>query len=109
MDVEKILSSLVRIGIVTAVNNDKYLARVKFDDQDLPSGWLIVLDNRPFIPDYDVLQRTEYQAGGSGYAEFENHIHPLKIKQWMPVVNQPVLVLYLPVKHADGFILGGIQ
>lgn len=109
MNVEKILSSLVRIGIVTAVNNEKYLARVKFDDQDLPSGWLIVLDNRPFIPDYDVPQRTEYEAGGSFYSEFESHKHDLIIKQWMPVVNQPVLVLYLPVKHADGFILGGIQ
>ena len=109
MDVEKILSSLVRIGIVTAVNNDEYLARVRFDDQDLPSGWLIVLDNRPFIPYYDVPQRTEYEAGGSGDWAFQSHKHDLIIKQWMPVVNQPVLVLYLPVKNADGFILGGIQ
>lgn len=109
MDVEKTLSNLVRIGVVTAVNNDEYLARVQFEDQDLPSDWLIVLDNRPFIPDYDVPQRTEYEAGGAGAAAFESRKHPLKIKQWMPVVNQPVLVLFLPVKNADGFILGGVQ
>ena len=109
MDVEKTLSILVRIGVVTAVNNDEYLSRVQFEDQDLPSDWLIVLDNRPFIPDYDVPQRTEYEAGGAGAAAFESHKHPLKIKQWMPVVNQPVLVLFLPVKNADGFILGGVQ
>lgn len=48
MDVEKILSSLVRIGIVTAVNNDKYLARVKFDDQDLPSGCLRTKRRLPY-------------------------------------------------------------
>ena len=38
MDVEKILSNLVRVGIVTAVNNDKHLARVTFEDTKLPSG-----------------------------------------------------------------------
>ena len=99
----------MRIGVVTAVNNDEYLARVQFEDQDLPSDWLIVLDNRPFIPDYDVPQRTEYEAGGAGAAAYASHKHDLIIKQWMPVVNQPVLVLFLPVKNADGFILGGVQ
>lgn len=109
MDAEKTLSNLVRIGVVTAVNNNEHLARVQFEDQDLPSDWLIVLDNRPFIPDYDVPQITDQRAGGSGYPQYESHDHPLTIKQWMPKVNQPVLVLFLPVKNADGFILGGIQ
>ena len=106
---KKILSNLVRVGIVTAVNNEEHLARVMFDDTKLPSGWLIVLDNRPFIPAYGGPQRTEYSAGGSGFPAYENHKHDLIIKQWMPVVNQPVLVLFLPVKNADGFILGGMQ
>jgi len=112
MNVEKILSRLVRVGVVTAVNNEKYIARVMFKDTKIPSDWMIVLDNRPYIPDYDVLQRTEYQGGGSGYAEFMNHMHPLKIKQWMPKVGQPVLVLYVPVEKGekmDGYILGGMQ
>lgn len=109
MDAEKILSNLVKVGIVTAVNNDEHLARVIFEDTALPSGWLVVLDNRPFIPDYDVPQRTEFEAGGSGYPQFASHKHDLIIKQWMPKINQPVLVLYLPVKNADGFILGGMQ
>ena len=101
MDVEKILSNLVRVGIVTAVNNNEHLARVTFEDTKLPSGWLVVLDNRPFIPDYGAPQVTDKRA--------ESHDHPLTIKQWMPQLNQPVLVLYLPVKNADGFILGGMQ
>lgn len=109
MDVEKILSNLVRVGIVTAVNNDKHLARVTFEDTKLPSGWLVVLDNRPFIPDYAAPQVTDKRAGGSGFPQYESHDHPLTIKQWMPQINQPVLVLYLPVKNADGFILGGMQ
>lgn len=28
--------------------------------------------------------------------------------EWMPAVNDTVLVLYLPVFNADGFILGAI-
>ena len=60
-------------------------------------------------PDYGVPQRTEYEAGGSGYAEFSSHKHYLTIKPWMPKVNDKVLVLYFPVFNGDGVILGGIQ
>jgi hypothetical protein len=108
MDVANILSGLVRIGTVTAVDNAKRLARVTFQDVNMPSGWLHVLDNRPYIPDYDVPQRTEYEAGGSGDAAFERHKHDLIIKPWMPKVNDTVLTLYLPAFNADGFVLGGI-
>ena len=104
-----ILSGLVRVGTVTAVNNDKHTARVKFQSENLTSGWLYVLDNRPYIPGYNQPQRTEYEAGGSGAAAVENHAHELVIRQWMPKVNDTVLVLYLPVDDADGFVLGGIS
>lgn len=62
----------------------------------------------PFIPDYNVPQRTEFESGGSGDASFASHKHDLIIKPWMPKVNDQVLVLYLPVFNGDGFILGGI-
>ena len=29
-------------------------------------------------------------------------------KPWMPLVNDTVLTLYLPVFNGDGFVLGGI-
>lgn len=107
---DSILSGLVRLGTVTAVDNAKHKARVKFQSEDMTSGWLYVLDNRPFIPDYDVVpQRTEYESGGSGEAAFASHKHDLKIKQWMPKVNQTVLCLYLPSFNADGFVLGGVN
>lgn len=108
MDVEKILSGLVRIGTVTDVDNGRRLARVKFEDTGMTSGWLAVLKNQPFIPDYDVPQRTEFESGGSGAAAFENHKHDLVIKPWMPKVNDTVVALYLPVFNADGFVIGGI-
>ena len=108
MDIEKILSGLVRVGTVTDVNNAKHMARVKFQGEDFTSGWLYVLDNRPFIPGYNQTQQTDSRSGGSGYPAFEAHTHGLTINQWMPIVNSKVLVIYLPVFNADGFILGGI-
>ena len=44
-------------------------------------------------------QKTELQDG---------HQHDLTIKPWMPLVNDTVLTLYLPVFNGDGFVLGGI-
>lgn len=108
MDVEKILSGLVRIGTVTDVDNGRRLARVKFEDTGMTSGWLAVLKNQPFIPGYNVPQRTEFESGGSGAAAFESHKHDLVIKPWMPKVNDTVVALYLPVFNADGFVIGGI-
>lgn len=105
MDVENI----VRQGKVTAVNNDKRIAKVWFDALAIESDWLPVLINRDFAPDYDVPQRTEYEQGGSGYAEFASHKHDLIIKPYMPKVNELVLVLFFPVFNGDGVILGGVQ
>lgn len=107
-NVLNLLKNIVRVATVTDVNNDEHIARVKFKDTGYTSDWLRVLDNRPFIPDYDVPQRTEYEAGGSGYPEFESHKHDLIINQWMPVVNQTVLTLYIPVDDGDGYIIGGM-
>lgn len=109
MNSENILKNLIKQGTVTDVDNDAHKARVKFQDEGFTSGWLYVLDNRPFIPDYDVPQQTELKSGGSGEAAFEEHRHDLVIKQWMPKINQNVLVVYLPVFNADGFIVGGIN
>lgn len=102
------LENLVRIGTVTWTDPDKRLARVKFKDTDLPSGKLPVLASRPYIPDYEVPQRTEFEQGGSGDPAFENHKHDLIIKPWMPKVNAIVLCLYLPIWNGDGYILGEI-
>lgn len=108
-DMETVFSALFRVGIVTAVDNEKRLARVKFQDLGFTSDWLPVLINRDFIPDYDVPQRTEYEAGGSGDAAFERHKHDLVIKPWMPKVNEQVLTAYEPVRNGNGFVLGEIQ
>lgn len=107
----RLLAGLVRVGRVMAVDNDKRIARVMFKDPDFNSDWLPVLDNRDYIPDYDVDQRTECEAGGSGDPAFANHKHDLVIKPFMPKVNEQVLCIYTPlndVSRSDGFILGRI-
>lgn len=94
------VEDIVREGKVTAVNKSKRIAKVWFDAMGIESGWLPVLINRDYVPDYDVPQRTEHE---------NNHSHDLIIKPWMPRVNDKVLVLYFPVFNGDGVILGGVQ
>ena len=103
------IEDIAREGKVTAVNNDKRIAKVWFDALGIESDWLPVLITRDFIPDYDVPQRTEYEAGGSGDAAFESHKRDLIIKPYMPKVNDMVLVLYFPIFNGDGVILGGVK
>ncbi len=112
MDVEKILSQLVRVGTVTDADPDTRTARVKFRDTGMTSGRLFVLASRPYIPDYEVSQRTEFDAECReppvGVDAFASHRHMLRVKPWMPKINATVLTLYLPILDADGFILGEI-
>ena len=103
------IEDIVREGKVTAVDNGKRIAKVWFDSMGIESDWLPVLITRDFIPDYDVPQRTEFEAGGSGGPGFARHKHDLIIKPYMPKVNDLVLVLYFPVFNGDGVILGGVK
>ena len=103
------IEDIVREGKVTAVDNGKRIAKVWFDSMGIESDWLPVLITRDFILDYDVPQRTEFEAGGSGDPAFASHKHDLIIKPYMPKVNDLVLVLYFPVFNGDGVILGGVK
>ena len=103
------IEDIVREGTVTDVNNDKRIAKVWFDALGIISDWLPVIITRDFIPGYDVPQRTEYEAGGSGDAAFESHKHDLIIKPYMPKVGDKVVVLYFPIFNGDGIILGGVK
>ena len=99
-DMDSILSRLVRVGTVTDVNKKKRKARVKFQDEDMTSGWLRVLSSPPFIPKGDEPQLTETSS---------NHTHPVIITPWLHRVNDVVLTLFLPCHDSDGYILGRIE
>lgn len=99
MQTEDLLKNIVRIGTVTDVDYSGRKARMRFHDVDMTSGWLHVLNNRPYIPNYEGQQKTELKEG---------HDHNLIIKGWMPKIDDVVVALYLPVFNADGFIIGGV-
>lgn len=107
---EMAIKNMVRVGTVSSVNKPERTAKVVFKDRgtEFVSGDLKVIKSPPFIPEKDVPQRTEYEAGGSGEAAFENHKHDLIITPWLPDVKETVLCLYLGAENGDGFILGGL-
>ncbi len=103
------LENMVREGTVTAVDNNRRIAKVWFDALEIPSDWLPVLITRDCIPDYDAPQGTE-SAGESGEnAVLTPHTHGLTVQPYMPKIGDQVLVLYFPVVNGDGVILGGVQ
>lgn len=79
MNVEKVLSQLVRVGVVSSIDEKAVTARVTFDDQDnLTSFNLSVL-----------VKNTDQNAD-----------------YWMPDIGEQVLCLFLPVGVQQGWILG---
>ena len=190
MDTERVLSQLVRHGIVTDVDKEKRMARVKFQGENMTSGWLHVLQHYDadlhIEPDGEPHTHTIGSAGGHNHsgssviiAQDGDHTHTIEsagehshpgskaddkdaeiqpdgdhahsagnagshnhpgssvnivqdgehthtssvgyvgdrpqqkhshtrsyVTWWMPKINDKVLVLYLPILNADGFILG---
>lgn len=88
-------SSMIRVGIVSAVNKPTGQARVYFPAQDnLVSDWLYVMR-------YPKMSVTVQESDG--------HAHDASIADWFPSVNDKVVVLYAYGMNSDGFILGVIQ
>ena len=83
---EGIIKNMVRIGIVTDVDEEKRLVRVRFPDKQLTSGWLFLLKSPSTI----------------------ENINDDDIKPWIPEVDDKVLCLYIPVFNGDGFVLGAL-
>jgi hypothetical protein len=90
-------------------------ARVKFEDTGIISGWLKVIDNRPYFPTYErpwdgdvLINETELRGGGSGDPAYEEHTHDVRERMWMPKIDDRVLCVFLPVRNGDGFVLGKI-
>ena len=88
------VNSMVRIGIVSAVDSSQNVARVFYPDMDdMASDWL------------PVLQRPGETVSTS---TVQSHSHSGAVKSFMPKVNDTVLVLYGYGFDVDGYILGVI-
>lgn len=89
------LSRLIQIGTVHAVNSAGTHARVRHQDTGITSDWLRILTRKPAV----IVE--------SGYGPDE-HSHNVTVTDWIPNVNDTVLVIYLPVDDSDGFVIGGL-
>lgn len=114
MDAEQILSRMVQIGTVSAVNTSKSAVRVILKQSGEMSGWLKVLQHigGALSITLDAAHThiiTDTYTGGGSASTFAAHNHAGSITAgWMPNINDDVLVLYLPILNGDGFVLGGI-
>ena len=112
MDADKILSRLVQVGYVSAIDRAK--ARVRFPDTGITSGWLFITQHSAaglhIEPDAEHAHTiTDTYTGGGSASTEPDHEHPgSHLTTWLPKVNERVVVLYLPIADGDGFILGGI-
>lgn len=93
----------VRVGTVSDVNKNERTARVHFPDVDIVSGWLKVIYRPPYIP------QTEKTSGGEGEEAFAEHLHEIKVIEWMPEIGDTVLCLYTEGFNSDGYVLGAIK
>ena len=127
-DIEE-LQDMVRIGIVSSVNEKNMTARVKIEEQEIITGDLKIVQNTPFL----VMERKDselkwnYEADYAQYdrnlgigdrykEEYPDILHAwkgtsdriIKVYPWIPHIGQWVLCIFKPKGDGDGFIIGGI-
>jgi len=106
MGTETVLSNIVRVGFVTAVDAVRRRARVYFEDMGFTSDWLYVLQH--YDADVHVEPDNEHDHYGN-VPMIQKHDHPRTyLEYWMPKVDDRVWCLYVPVENGDGIVLGGM-
>lgn len=99
----------VRIGKVSAVDEENRTARVRFDADNVTSGWLKVLCSPPNVTvsggdsdnESDESNVTKSNSDNGGEIGVE-------VSAWLPVVGETVVCLYGGGFNADGYIIGGL-
>ena len=87
------IDRLILAGTVMDLDEANHRVRVIYQDEEDQSGWLYVLQHS----EAKVVVETA-----------DSHTHKAYLGDWMPKINDQVLVLYLPVLDGDGFVLGKI-
>jgi len=95
--------SEIRIGKVSAVDAGNRLVRVRFEDINITSGWLKVLDTTPST-------RYEDAPKNEPRTDCENlHYHKINFISWFPDIGDLVLCLYNSGFNEDGYVLGALK
>lgn len=95
------MRDLVQVGTVVAVDGKRIT--VRFQGKKTTAA-LTALDNTSILE--SGIRYTEYESGGSGDAEFENHRH--KIPKWVPPIGARVVCLMKDDGDGQGFVIGTI-
>ncbi len=82
---------MLQAGIVTDIDRSKRRVRAQFQETNIPSGWLYVLQQAETVP----------VVGGYGGSVSVS-------SPWLPRVGDWVLVLYPAFADSDGYVLGVI-
>ncbi|MDE6727915.1 MAG: hypothetical protein K2J80_08250 [Oscillospiraceae bacterium] len=90
----------LRVGRVSAVDAANLAARVRFDADDVTSGWLKILQTPP-----GVAATGRFDDDGD---EKDVEI-TVTVSAWMPAVGETVVCIYGEGFNADGYIIGGLK
>ena len=109
---QRILRRLVRTGIVSSINENDKTIRVFFEDLNMVSDWLPVLQHPGASVTVEAVPGHTHGATASwGTVSINSsggHTHTAALGTWMPAVGDRVVCLYLPLFNSDGFVLGAI-
>ncbi|MCM1275454.1 MAG: hypothetical protein NC299_08815 [Lachnospiraceae bacterium] len=94
---------MLRVGKVTKADINKRLVKVHFEDVNIESGWLKVLDTTPSTR-YEDAPKDEPRT-----AKEQAHYHSMSFISWFPSVGCIVLCAYNDGFNEDGFVLGAIK
>lgn len=127
MDNQGMLHQIVRIGTVSAVDTAKKSVRVIYESLGFTSGWLCVLQQPQTAIKIETAGEHAHNASttvntatagtsdtahshgaATTVAQNGEHTHEATTVGWLPKIGARVLVLSLPIRDGDGFVLGVI-
>lgn len=91
----------LRVGTVSAVDMANLAARVRFDADDVTSGWLKVLQSPPIVT---ASGKVDDESGSDKDVEIK-----VEVSAWVPAVGETVVCIYGDGFNADGYIIGGLR
>lgn len=108
------MNDIIRIGVVSALNNGNRTVRVRFPSENMVSGWLKVVKSPPAVT---VQANTAADTSVKGDEEEDIELSAdtnikvnvaAKTLPWFPLVGDTVLCIYNPGFNEDGFVIGGL-
>ncbi len=113
------MNDIIRIGVVSTVSPGEHTVRVRFESEDMTSGWLKVIKSPPAVTAKATATAETKVSGGESSEEDaqKNDVNvdvdvdvnvAAEAASWFPAVGDTVLCIYNPGFNEDGFVIGGL-